>query len=348
MVAIRGNASNWRSHVAFGLAVIFLLSVVAWRLSPRYPNEPSRGTPQAPGHSDAKSDNRCAPDHLGRLPRNAKADAERTRCAESKKEEERDERAADEARYGSDIAKQALIVSEYESWALFWQTLAAVGAFLAAICAAYFAGKAVIHTAEGANQTRIAANAAIQSLEESRQANAIALDAQRPMLDIDIFPYAFDIQDGRPHLFYELHLKNDGQQPATLERISHRLEVNRIESLEAAVGQARSVDSLWTDRLFINECRIVNNIVAGKSMLVDYEPVAIAEIPKTIFSGYFLMIFVYVEYRGGATLAAFRVTQGMPNIVEREIIKPLRGEFSGYRLSGVEIRVEKLGYTRRR
>jgi hypothetical protein len=66
-----------------------------------------------------------------------------------------------EARYGSDIAKRALAVSEYQSWAFWWQALAATAAFLAAGIAAWFAKLA-------AEEMKKSADAAVKTLRNER------------------------------------------------------------------------------------------------------------------------------------------------------------------------------------
>jgi hypothetical protein len=143
MVANGRDARRWGAYAALGIAILAVLGSATWLFHPRYPDVPSRDRAHAPQHAYQAGGEGCRPDRLRLLPNTAKANGERTRCAEAAQNEQRAQEAVSEARYASDIAKQALLVSEYQGWAFFWQALAAIAALIAAGVAAYFAMRAV-------------------------------------------------------------------------------------------------------------------------------------------------------------------------------------------------------------
>jgi hypothetical protein len=74
--------------------------------------------------------------------------SERSACESAEQEEQRNQEAANETWYESDIAKQALGVARYQGRVFWWQALAASGAFIAAGVAAWGAYRAFL-AAEG-------------------------------------------------------------------------------------------------------------------------------------------------------------------------------------------------------
>ena len=148
MVPLRRHASNRGAYAAFGIAAVIVVAVGGWLSYPRYPDVPTRDGSRAPDHAYAAGGEGCAPDRLRAITSKAKAASESARCTDAEHEEQRNEEAASEARYSSDLAKQAVSVAEYQGWVFWGQALATAAAFIAAVTAAWAAYRA-FRAAEG-------------------------------------------------------------------------------------------------------------------------------------------------------------------------------------------------------
>lgn len=141
MSAVRGHARRVRSYLALGISIVGLASL-GYYLAPRYPDQPTRHAAQAPAHTYRPGGTGCDPRELVSIGKKVRRASEQARCAEADQEEQRAQDGLSEARYASDIAKQALATAEYQGWAFWCQALAAAAAFLAACFAGWAAYRA--------------------------------------------------------------------------------------------------------------------------------------------------------------------------------------------------------------
>lgn len=178
--------------IVFAVGLIAFVAILAWRgwalLGPREPNITRHDPPHAPNHDHSAGGSRCKPEHIGLITNIAKRAKQEERCQQAQRDENAREESLDESARSVNAAEQAVLVANYQSKVIFWQTFATIGAFIAALAAVFYA----------------------------KRAADIADVATKTQLRAYVLPHeAGFVMDEKHNISITLRIKNFGQTPAS-------------------------------------------------------------------------------------------------------------------------------------
>lgn len=208
MVPVSRNARDWRSYAPAGIVVVILCAGIVgagYRLQPRQPDITGYQHPEAPHPNHQAGGEGCRPENLARLPDRKRA-VERERCADDKDNEKATAETLDYGARSANAAEQAVLVGYSQAIIMFWQTVAAALAFLAASVAAYYAKRAAAEAATGAG-------AAVKALEVAQKTHEAE---NRPWLGLKevVVTSALTLQNGQANIQIDITIENTGNVPA--------------------------------------------------------------------------------------------------------------------------------------
>ena len=139
--------------VTIGVGLILFLAYLL--LEPHDPNITGYERPTTPANTKAEDREPCEPNQLRLVIQTVHRAKQTIACADAPQPEQPDYQSLDYAARSANAAEQAVIVGQYQAKVFLGQALAAVGAFIAAAFAVFFARQAAKSAADTLDQSRI-------------------------------------------------------------------------------------------------------------------------------------------------------------------------------------------------